>query len=132
MIDIESAQFTNVKNAVVSKYPSCTCSTLDNSSSAPSFPYLEFVQKDNPIYAQSIDSGSKENHVQPMIQIDVFTNDTMLKAKQIMATTDNQMQADGWQRIFGPQPMSLISPYRLTCRYQAIVKQNAPNDFSVI
>jgi len=132
MIDIESLQFTRVKSAVVASFSTCECQTVDNSATSPKFPYLQFSQKDNPTYAPSIDGGSKENHVQPMIQIDVYTTDTTLKAKQIMAVADTQMQTDGWQRIFGPQPLSLTSPYRFTARYQAIVKQNAPNNFTVI
>jgi hypothetical protein len=131
MIDIEAAEFTKVKAAIVAAYSTCNCVTV-SADTPTTFPTMLFSQKDDPVYKQSIDSGSKENHVQPMIQIDVFTTDTMLKAKQIMAVADTAMQADGWERTFGPQPLSLVSPFRIVCRYQAIVKQNAPNNFTVI
>jgi hypothetical protein len=132
IIDIEYFEFNRVKTAVTSL---CTnCGTTDQTGT-PKFPYLKFDQKDNPAYKPSIDSGSKENHVQPMIQIDVYMNNSdKYKAKQIMALADTQMQIDGFERIFGPQglPTTTAGVICLTARYQAIIKQNAPNDFTVI
>jgi hypothetical protein len=132
MIDIEYFEFGRIQTAVKSL---CTnCGTTDQSGT-PKFPYLKFDQKDNPVYKQSIDSGSKENHVQPMIQIDVYmSGNDKLTAKKIHALSDTQMQTDGFERIFGPQsvPTTTAGIICLTARYQAIIKQNAPNDFTVI
>lgn len=127
IIDIENLEFTRVKTAVASL---CTeCGTADNTSTTPPIAYLLFVQKDNPVYKKAIDSDKKENFVQPMIQIDVITQDSLYKAKQIMKLADTQMQTDGWERIFGPQPISLAKPFRVTARYQAVVKETSPNNF---
>jgi hypothetical protein len=132
MIDIEYLEFGRVKTAVSTL---CTnCGTSDQTGT-PTFPYLKFDQKDNPAYKPSIDSDSKENHVQPMIQIDAYMNNNdKLKAKQILTLADTQMQSDGWQRIFGIQVLPTATDKVLcaTARYQAIIKQNAPNDFTVI
>jgi len=132
MIDIEYLEFSRVKTSVASL---CTnCGTTDQTGVA-TFPYLKFDQKDNPQYKKSQDSDSKENHVQPMIQIDVYvTNNDKLKAKQIMALADTQMKTDGWERTFGPQslPTTTANVICLTARYQGIVQQNAPNSFTVI
>lgn len=132
MIDIENLEFTRVKTAVK---PLCTNCGTTQQTGTPVFPYLKFDQKDNPVYKPSIDSGSKENHVQPMIQIDVYmSKNDKLTAKKIMALADTQMQTDGFERIFGPQgvPTTTAGVICLTARYQAIIKQNSPNDFTVI
>jgi hypothetical protein len=129
LIDIENLQFTRVKSAVSAL---CTeCGTSDKTATTPPIAYLLFVQKDNPAYRRTIDSGSKENHVQPMIQIDVITQDSLYKAKQIIKLADAQMQLDGWERIFGPQPLSLAKPFRVVARYQAVVTETSPNNFRV-
>lgn len=132
MIDIENLQFTRVKTAVNSLC--ANCGTTQQSGS-PVFPYLLFDQKDNPSYKPSQDSDSKENHVQPMVQIDVYVNNNnKYQGKQIHALSDAQMQTDGWERIFGVQSVPTTTPnvLCLTARYQAIVKQTAPNEFTVI
>ena len=134
MINIKNAQFTRVKTALSTMIKSS--GTIEELPTSPDFPYLSFVQKDNPQYTRSQTFNSKENHVQPMIQLDVYTanpSDTMYKCEQIMDLADSIMIADGWGRIFGPQPTVKASSYnRLTARYQGIVKQNAPNDYTVI
>jgi hypothetical protein len=132
MISIKNVQFTRVKSAISTLCPNS--GTVEDSESPPAFPYLLFVQKDNPIYRESQTFDSKENHVQPMIQIVAYTskdNDTMYHCEQIFNAADTQMIADGWTRIFGPEP-STKGYNSLTARYQAIVQQNAPNDFTVI
>lgn len=132
MIDIENLEFTRVKTAVNSLCANCGTVPLSGTISSA---YLLFDQKDNPSYKPSQDSDSKENHVQPMIQIDVYvTNNDKYKAKQIMTLADTQMQTDGWERIFGAQsiPTTTANVLCLTARYQAIVKQNSPNNFTVI
>ena len=131
MINIKNAQFTNVKNHVKDICPDCN--TIEQNTPTV-FPSLLFRQMDNPSYKNSQDSDSKENHVRPMIQIDIYTaNNNMYQAEQIMNKADEQMQTDGWERTFGPQPIKTSSTYaQLTARYQGIVRQNAPNDFTVI
>jgi len=132
MTDIESLEFTRVKTAIASLCPNCGTVPLTGTLSTA---YLLFDQKDNPSYKPSQDSGSKENHVQPMIQIDVYvSNNNKYLGKQIHALSDTQMQSDGWERIFGPQslPTTTANVLCLTTRYQAIIRQNAPNDFTVI
>ena len=133
MINIKNAMYTILKAYIASV---CTNSgTIEGNTTPTAFPYLLFVQKDNPIYKPSMDSDSKENHVQPMVQIDVFMNQNKMNiAEQVADKADECMQLYGWQRIFGYQPLSVGTDgvCRLTARYQAIIKQNAPNDFTVI
>lgn len=129
MIDIESAELTKVQTAISSL---CTNIGSADSTTTTVLPYLQFVQKDNPIYNPTSTYDNKENHVQPMIQIDVYTKDTLYKAKQIMKLADTQMATDGWKRIFGPQPISLQNPFHLVARYQAIVTETSTNNFTVI
>ncbi len=127
MIDIEALQYTRVKEAIKSL---CTNSGTVDQSGTPKFPYLQFVQMGNPSYKPTQDSDSKENHVNPMVQIDVYTTSSLYDAKQILKLADTQMQSDGWERTF-MQPLNLSSPFRYTARYQGIVKENSPNNFTV-
>jgi len=127
IIDIEVAQFNKVKTGIASL---CTNSGTVEPQTPPSFPYLSFVMKDNPIYRRTSDSDKKENHVQPMIQIDVFSTTSMYNAKQIMKLVDAVMVGDGWERTF-LQPIQSVSPFRVTARYQAVVTETSPNNFRV-
>jgi len=135
MINIKNLQYTRLKTYAPFLALCTNSGTIEQTTKPTAFPYMTFVQMDNTPYAPSIDSDSKENHVQPMIQIDVYTsNSNMYQAEQIIEKADDLMQADGWQRIFGPKPMPSMSVdvARQTARYQAIVKQNSPNNFTVI
>ncbi len=127
MIDIEALEYGRVKEAISSLCPNS--GTVDQSTT-PKFPYLQFVQMDNPTYKPTQDSDSKENHVQPMIQIDVYSTASLYNAKQILKLADTQMQSDGWERTF-MQPLNLSSPYRYTARYRAVVEEISPNNFRV-
>lgn len=133
MIDIENYQYTRVKNGVLSLCPNS--GTTEVQTTPPEFPYMSFVQKDNPMYRGSMDSDSKENHVNPMIQIDVYTMGTTQKTdcKKIMAKIDETMQADGWERTYGPQPIATGKDYyRMTMRYRGIVSKIGTNNYVVL
>lgn len=130
MIDIENALFTLVKNEIKDI---CPYSGTSEKNEAPSdFPYMLFVQKDNPPLKESRDSGSNENHVQPMIQIDVFSSASKQECKNIHSKIDDSMQSKGFERIFGAQPINTGSTYyRMVSRYQGIVRKNGTNDYTV-
>lgn len=131
MIDIENALYTLVKNEALAICPNS--GTTELNGAPPSWPYMLFIQKDNPSYTKSADSESKENHVQPMIQIDIYSKVSKQECKNIMNVVDDSMQKYGFSRIFGVQPINTGSTYYQTiARYQAIVKKNATNDFTVI
>ncbi len=123
MIDIENSQFTKVKVALGTLCKGYGTSTV--SAVPAAWPYMSFVQMDNPTYQRTIDSGSSENHVQPMIQISVYSNSNKTECKTVMAAADAVMIDDGWTRIFGPQPIETNSSYfRMDARYQAVVDKN--------
>lgn len=123
MIDIENKQYTAVKNGI--KDICSSIGTSINSSKPPDFPYLAFEQLDNPIHQRTISSGSNENHVQPMIQISVFSTKNKTECKNIMSKADEIMLNDGWTRTFGPRQIETNSSYyRIDARYQAIVDKN--------
>lgn len=133
IISIKNLQFTLLKTYIADICPNC--GTVEQTTKPTAFPYLTFVQMDNPSYKPSQDSDSKENHVQPMFQVDVYMNNSdMYKAEQVIAKADDCLQSYGWERIFGNKPMQSMSVdvARQTARYQGIVKQNAPNNFTVI
>lgn len=123
MIDIENQQFTKVKTALGRLCKGYGTSLV--SDKPASWPYMSFVQMDNPVYQRTIDSGSNENHVQPMIQISVYSKSNKTECKNVIAAADAVMINDGWVRIFGPQPIEVNSSYfRMDARYQAVVDKN--------
>ncbi len=131
MINIKNAMFTTLKNEIKDICPNLGSVESDT---PPNLPYIAFLQRDNAPFKGSADSGSKENHVQPMIQIDVYTsktNDTMYHAETIADKADEIMQKYGWERIFGPQPIA-TNYFRVTMRYQGVVRKNGTNDYTVI
>lgn len=128
IIDIETAQFNKVKIGIASL---CTnCGTVEPEAPLTATSYLSFAMKDNPIYRKTSDSDKIENHVQPMIQIDVFSEISLHEAKQIMKLADAVMVGDGWERTF-LQPIQLTFPFRMTARYQAVVEETTTGNFRV-
>ena len=132
IISIKNKQFTLLKDYIKDICPNC--GTVEQTTAPPSFPYLTFVQMDNAPYKKTRDSGSRENHVQPMFQVDVYMNDNnMYKAEQVIAKADDCLQSYGWERIFGAKPLAsgMAGVARQTARYQGIVEQTAPNDYKI-
>ena len=128
MINIKNAMFTTVKNEIKD-----ICPNLGSveESTPPASPYLSFVQRDNPSYTNSQDSGSSENHVQPMVQIDIYSTSSMYECETIADKVSDIMLKYGWKRIFGPQPLK-TNFFRITMRFQGIVRKNGTNDYTVI
>lgn len=128
MIDVENALYTDVRNAINDICKSGTSEVATPSS----FPYVSFVQKDNPIYEKTSTSTEIENHVKPMIQIDVYSEKSKTECKTICSKVDDVMKADGFTRTFGYEP-TVNGPnyWRFTARYTGVVSRNANNEFTV-
>lgn len=133
IIDPTNELFTYVKQEVEaqlkSDYPNITCKQIaEDTLASTSLPFLLFKLADNPMYEKTQDSGSLENHVQSMFEVDVFAAEPskLNTCKKIMNIVDVKMQSYGFIRKFGPQQtqnLSDTSICRLTARYQGVVSK---------
>ncbi len=125
MIDIEPYLFTKVKNAVPEKVD---CDTSYERTPS-SFPRLTLIVEDNSVYEKTVDSGSNENHVSIMVEVNVYTNKATGKkqeCKEIMASADEALLALGLIRTYLKPTPNLEDPtvYRMTARYMGVADKD--------
>lgn len=125
MIDVENAVFNRVVAKVREVFPSIFMAG-EYVKSPPSFPAVSLVETDNITRADTVDSGSNENHVNVMYEVNVYSNKTVGKkseCKEIMALIDNELLTMGFSRsTLTPVPNEDDSTiYRMVGRYRATV-----------
>jgi hypothetical protein len=128
MIDIENAVFHTVATKVREQYPNIYMAG-DYVKSPPSFPAVSLIEMDNATRADTIDSGSNENHANVMYEVNVYSNKTTGKkseCKTIIALIDKEMLALGFTRsTLTPVPnMNDSTIYRMVGRYRATVSSD--------
>ena len=128
MIDIENDIFNTVATEVREKYPDIYM--VGEYVKTPSqFPCVSLVEMDNQVYQRTEDSGSSENHVSVMYEVNIYSNKTVGKkteCKAIAAVIDEQMLALGFARtMLQPIPnLDDATIYRMVGRYSAIISKN--------
>jgi hypothetical protein len=125
MIDIENEVFDRVATRVREQYPNIYI-TGEYVNSPSSFPAVSLVEMDNSIHESTVDSGSNENHVNVMYEMNVYSNKTTGKkseCKSIAALIDTEMATMGFVRsTLTPVPNEYDSSiYRMVGRYRAAV-----------
>lgn len=125
MIDIENAVFNRVATKVREVFPDIFMAG-EYVNSPPSFPAVSLIEMDNSIHTETVDSGSNENHVNVMYEVNVYSNKTAGKkseCKDIVALIDEEMTAMGFVRsTLTPIPNEYDSTiYRMVGRYRATV-----------
>ena len=128
MIDIENDIFNAVATVVRGKYPDIYM-VGEYVKTPPKFPFVSLVEMDNQSYQRTEDSGSLENHVSVMYEVNVYSNKTVGKkseCKTIAAVIDEQMLALGFARtMLQPIPnLDDATIYRMVGRYSAIISKN--------
>ena len=128
MIDIENDIFNTVASVVRAKYPDIYM-VGEYVKTPPKFPCVSLVEMDNQSYQRTEDSGSSENHVSVMYEVNVYSNKTVgkkLECKAIAAAIDEQMLALGFARtMLQPIPnLDDATIYRMVGRYSAIISKN--------
>lgn len=124
MIDAENAIFTKVATALRSAYSGIL--VQGRTTFAPSsFPCVCIEEADSYSYRKTRDTGSNENHVQVMYEVNVFSNKeagAKGECKQIFSTIDGIMNGLGFTRTSKiPVAMDDATKYRLNGRYQAVI-----------
>ena len=128
MIDIENEVFNRVATRVREQFPDIFM-VGEYVSSPSSFPAASLVEMDNSIREATIDSGSNENHVNVMYEVNIYSNKTAGKkseCKAILALIDTEMTAMGFVRsTLTPVPNEYDSTiYRMVGRYRAAVSSD--------
>ena len=125
MIDIENQVFDRVAKRVREQFPNIFI-VGEYVKSPSSFPAVSLMEMDNSSREDTADSGSNENHVNVMYEINVYSNKTTGKkseCKAIVALIDQEMTAMGFVRsTLTPVPNEYDSTiYRMVGRYRAAV-----------
>lgn len=128
MIDIENEVFDRVAKRVREQFPNIFI-VGEYVKSPSSFPAVSLMEMDNSYRDDTADSGSNENHVNVMYEINVYSNKTTGKkseCKAIVALIDQEMTAMGFVRsTLTPVPNEYDSTiYRMVGRYRASVSSD--------
>ncbi len=128
MIDIENEVFDRIANRVREQFPNIFM-VGEYVMSPPSFPAASLMEMDNSALESTVDSGSNENHVNVMYEVNVYSNKTSGKkseCKAIIALIDHEMTAMGFVRsTLTPVPNEYDSTiYRMVGRYRAAVSSD--------
>lgn len=131
MIDIENIIFTRLAAAIRAEFQGS--SVYGEFVEVPaSFPCVTIVEADNKVYERTRDLSGVEHHAQVMYEINIYTNDShgkKSKAKAISSLIDGLMSDMLFTRTFrGQTPNIDRSIYRITMRYQAVVREPVEKD----
>jgi hypothetical protein len=128
MIDIEYEIFDELSRRVREKF-SHIFMTGEYVKSPSTFPCASIVEVDNSTFRDSQTSGSNENHVAVMYELNVYSNKTKGKkaeCKEIVAFIDEILIEMGFTRIMlEPIPnQDDATIYRMLGRYRAVISKN--------
>lgn len=131
MIDIESAVFTAVYDAVKAKFPDAEiCSEFVEQPEK--FPLVSLVEADNYTHTGTRSLSKIENHADVMYECNVYTNNGGTKksqAKEIANVIDETMAQLGFTRTLRNQiPNINRTIYRIVMRWTAVVGNGVEND----
>lgn len=128
MIDVENEIFDAVAEKLRESYPGIYV-VGEYVKTPPSFPCVSLVEMDNQMYQQTEDSGSSENHVSVMYEVNVYSNKQFGKkkeCKEIASLIDEQMLRFGFARtMLQPIPnLNDATIYRMLGRYTAVISKD--------
>lgn len=128
MINVENQVFNNVLATLKEKYPDIYM-VGEYVKTPSSFPCVSLMEMDNQSYQRTEDSGSSENHVSVMYEVNIYSNKTVGKkseCKAIAALVDEQMLALGFARtMLQPIPnFDDATIYRMVGRYSAVISKD--------
>ena len=125
MIDIENQIFGKISTALRAEFDPIFVYG-EYVKSPATFPAVYIEEKANNAYQRTQDSGSLENHVSLMYEVNVYSNKQIGKksqCKEIFKIIDNEFQKMGFTRtIKKPIPnLENGTIYRMVGRYTAVV-----------
>lgn len=128
MIDVENEVFSAVAGAVRAAYPKAYVAG-EYVKSPSAFPAVVLTESDNTMYARTADTGSGENHVSVLYEVNIYSNKKTGKkteCKAVAAIVDAEMQRMGFVRSMLQAIPNLddATIYRMTGRYTAVIDKN--------
>lgn len=122
MIDVENEVYTRVAEMLRVQFPGINTAS-EYVKSPPAFPHVSITQSDNYPIAEREDSSDKENMVQVMFEINVYSNKSSGKkteCKKIMNAINDLLTSMNFRRLaMTPVPnMEDATIYRITARYR--------------
>ena len=123
MIDVENEVYTRIAEMLRVEFPGINMAS-EYVKSPPGFPHASIEQKDNFPITEREDSSMKENMVQVMFEVNVYSNKTSGKkteCKKIMNAINDLLTSMNFRRLaMTPVPnMEDATIYRITARYRA-------------
>lgn len=127
MIDFENEIYTRVVERVQALHGDVEFSGIDERLPSK-FPFASLVEADNTTRTDTIDSGSFENHVNVMYEVNVYSNKSSgrkAECRAILATIDEAFVRMGFARTMrNPVSMDDATIYRMVARYTAAIDKN--------
>ena len=128
MISCEELIFTPIATSIRASYSGAY--VVGEILNAPAtFPAVSIVEMDNTALRTTQDSGSNENDVEVMYEVNVYSNKVKGKkaeTKAIIALIDGWFTNHGFTRMFC-QPIQNLDDatiYRMVARYRAIISKD--------
>lgn len=127
MIDFEKEIYTRVVTRVRAAHGDVKFSGIDERL-PEQFPAVSLVEADSTTRTDTIDSGSFENHINVMYEVNVYSNKASgrkAECKAIFATVDDTFIRMGFARTMrNPASMDDATIYRMVARYTAAIDKN--------
>lgn len=127
MIDFENEIYTRVVTRVQASRGDVEFSGMDERLPSK-LPFVSLVEADNTTRTDTIDSGSFENHINVMYEVNVYSNKASgrkSECKAILATIDDEFIRMGFARTMrNPVSMDDATIYRMVARYTGAIDKN--------
>lgn len=127
MNDIEEVLYTELREYLTPLFPTLTLSGIEERFPA-SFPFASVVMAEATTRADTVNSGSYENHTNIMYEINVYSNSRdgrKTEAKSIFSAIDRYFISHGFSRTaMNPVVMDNATIYRITARYTGCADKN--------
>lgn len=127
MIDFENEIYTRVVARVQALHGDVAFSGVDERLPSK-FPFVGLVEADSATRTDTIDSGSYENHINVMYEVNVYSNKSggrKAECKAILSTIDDEFIRMGFARTMrNPVSMDDATIYRMVARYTAAIDKN--------
>lgn len=128
MINVENEIFNIIAKAVRNAYPNAYV-VGEYVKSPAKFPHVSIVEIDNTTYENTQTSGSLENHVDVIYEVNIYSNKTSGKkseCKAIASLIDDEFATLGFSRTM-LQPIPNVDDatiYRMLGRYRGVVSKD--------
>lgn len=127
MIDIEQEIYELLVNKLSASFSDLHCYNLGMPNKA-TFPCVTIEQTDNSVVESTQDSGSNENHVTTVFDVNAYStkaNGRKAECKEILQVVDDELSRLGFTRLSMVSfSESNATRYRITARYVAVVSKN--------